>query len=147
MKTKIARAGWGNPIINLDSGLRRNDGRKMVKLNELSELQRSHMAWRLDRYTSCGYLKVLSICRLETHFNDKEVCDVFKTYALTDRMARHHAKRVHQFSLRQGKLKKWALRFSDAAVYWWEIIGWSPILAVAVFVIPYSWYYWKYYYK
>lgn len=70
-----------------------------MKLNELTEIKRSHFAWRLDHKTACGLLTACRIARLETEWNDKEVYEIFEWAGLTKRSAKIHAGKVERFEL------------------------------------------------
>ena len=75
-----------------------------MKVNQLTKVQRQHLAWRLDNKTGCGLLNALKIARLETKFNDQEVASVFRWAGLGDRSAKIHAGKVERFHW--GKITK-----------------------------------------
>jgi hypothetical protein len=70
-----------------------------MKLRDLPELNRSHLAWRLDAKTACGYLTACRIARLETEHANMEVWEVFKFAGKSERAAKIHAKKVINFML------------------------------------------------
>jgi hypothetical protein len=75
--------------------------KELMKLKELSETQRSHLAFRLDRDTCCGYLTACKIARLEyDDMNEWEVWQVFAWAEKTDHSAKILAKKVINFTLK-----------------------------------------------
>lgn len=72
-----------------------------MKLKDLSEIKRSHLAWRLDRKTCCGYLTACRIARLGTRFDDQEVYAVFFWAGCSERSAKIHAGKVERFEVRE----------------------------------------------
>jgi hypothetical protein len=68
-----------------------------VKLKDLSEVKRSHLAWRLDNKTTCGLIAACRIARLGTHFDDQEVYAIFRWAGLSERSAKIHAGKVERF--------------------------------------------------
>ena len=70
-----------------------------MKVENLSEIQRQHLAWRLDNKTGCGLMTACRIARLETEFNDKDVHSVFLWAGLPERSAKIHAGKVERFQL------------------------------------------------
>lgn len=67
-------------------------------ISELSELQKGHLAWRLDYNTSCGYLTAGRIARGE--LGDLDLVEVFTEYGgRSDRSAKILARKVINFTL------------------------------------------------
>ena len=67
-----------------------------MKLSNLTEIQRGHMAWRLDRNTCCGLLTALRVARME--HGDLEVAEVFEKYGgRTPRSAKIQATKCAKF--------------------------------------------------
>lgn len=70
----------------------------MVKISELSDIQKQHLAWRLDNKTGCGLLTACSIARGE--HGDLNLVYVFVQYGgRTRRSAIIHARKVMEFKL------------------------------------------------
>jgi hypothetical protein len=72
-----------------------------VKLKDLSEIKRSHLAWRLDHKTACGLITSCRISMLGTHFDDQEVYSIFEWAGLSRRSAKIHAGKVERFEVRE----------------------------------------------
>jgi len=70
-----------------------------MKVKDLAEVQRQHLAWRLDNKTGCGLITACRIARLGTEFDEKEVHNVFHWAGLTERSAKIHAGKVERFRL------------------------------------------------
>lgn len=70
-----------------------------MKLRDLPELNRSHLAWRLDAKTACGYLTACRIARLATEHANMEVWEVFKWAGKSNHAAKIHARKVITFTL------------------------------------------------
>jgi hypothetical protein len=70
-----------------------------MNVDQLTEVQRQHLAWRLDNKTGCGLMTACKIARLETEFNGKEVHHIFQWAGLAERSAKIHAGKVERFSL------------------------------------------------
>jgi len=69
-----------------------------MKLSELIEDQKGHLAWRLDAKTSCGYITACSVAR-GSH-GDLDIVDIFVRYGdVSRRSALYHAKKVASFVL------------------------------------------------
>lgn len=69
-----------------------------MKLSELNQLQKEHLAWRLDHKTACGMLTACRIARGE--LGNLELVNVFVRYGgKSKRSAMIHARKVAQFSL------------------------------------------------
>lgn len=79
--------GNGNETVNS------ND---LMKLSELTETQRGHMAWRLDHKTACGLLTALRIAQME--YGDLDVAEIFQKYGgCSPRSAKIHATKCVRF--------------------------------------------------
>lgn len=69
-----------------------------MKLSELTEVQRCHLAWRLDRKTTCGMLTAMRVARMD--HGDLDVAKVFEVYGdRSPRSAKIHATKVGKFTL------------------------------------------------
>lgn len=68
-----------------------------MKISELNEDQKCHLAWRLDHKTACGLLTACRIARGE--LGDMDLVEVFKWTGKTDRSAKIHARKVIDFKL------------------------------------------------
>lgn len=68
-----------------------------MKISELNDDQKGHLAFLLERHTHCGYGTSGRIARGE--FGDDEIVDVFTKADKSKRSARHFAKKVEQFVL------------------------------------------------
>lgn len=67
-----------------------------MRISELTETQRSHLAWRLDNKTACGLLSACAVARGER--GDLELVDVFHRYGdRTEHSAKIHARKVMNF--------------------------------------------------
>lgn len=74
-------------------------------LSELPELNRQHLAWRLDSKTACGYLTACRIARLETQHKDMQVYEVFEWAGKTRHSAKIHAKKVVNFKVPNAEVR------------------------------------------
>ena len=81
-----------------------------MKIKDLSELKGSHLAWRLDHKTACGYLTACKVARLQvSHMNNMEVYRVFMWAGCSELSARIHAGKVERYSESNTKgLARWA---------------------------------------
>lgn len=70
-----------------------------MRVCELIEVKRQHLAWRLDAKTACGMLTACRIARLGTEFDNQEVYKVFVWAGQTERSAKIHARKVINFRL------------------------------------------------
>ena len=68
-----------------------------MKISELSDVQKQHLAWRLDAKTYCGYLTAGRIARGE--FGDDDLVDVFRKAGKSEHSAKIYARKVINFSL------------------------------------------------
>jgi len=67
-----------------------------MMISELTEMQRSHLAWRLDAKTACGMLTACRVARLEC--GDMDLVDVFVKFGdCTRHSAKIHAAKVKKF--------------------------------------------------
>lgn len=70
------------------------------KLEDLNEVQRKHLAFRLDHYTFCGMLTACRIARLESsEMNNLRINQLFERFDMTPQQAKIHAKKVERFKL------------------------------------------------
>jgi hypothetical protein len=70
-----------------------------VRVKDLAEIQRQHLAWRLDHKTACGMITAGHIARLEPIWADWEVWRVFEWAGRSERSAKIHAKKVIEFEV------------------------------------------------
>lgn len=68
---------------------------KYPKISELSDDQRSHLAWRLDNKTFVGMVTAAKIARGE--HGDDNIVDVFIKADMSERSAKIHARKVMNF--------------------------------------------------
>lgn len=68
-----------------------------MKISELNELQKSHLAWRLDAKTSTGYITAIRIAK--GLLGDLDLVEIFKKTGKTERAAKIQATKVINFSL------------------------------------------------
>ena len=69
-------------------------------LNDLSELQRQHLAWRLDHKTYCGLITASAIARLQhKDCNDIPIYKLFMEFDMTEKAAKIHACKVINYRL------------------------------------------------
>ena len=66
-----------------------------MKLSELNELQKSHLAWRIDHKTGIGMITSIKIANGK--YGDIDLIDVFKKCGKTDRSAKIQARKVINF--------------------------------------------------
>jgi len=67
-----------------------------MKISELSDLQKSHLAWRLDAKTCVGFITAIRIAKGK--MGDFELVEVFEKYAdRTPHSAKIHACKVRNF--------------------------------------------------
>jgi hypothetical protein len=67
-----------------------------MKISELNEDQKGHLAYRLDHNTYCGFLTAGRICNGE--FGDLDLEEVFKQAGKSPRWAKYYAKKVIEFN-------------------------------------------------
>ena len=66
-----------------------------MKIFELTQEQKGHLAWRLDHKTWIGLITAGRICRGE--FGDLELVEVFKLADKTEHSAKIHARKVMNY--------------------------------------------------
>jgi len=77
-----------------------------MKLKDLTELKRQHLAWRLDHNTCCGYCTACRIARLDLpDMNDKEVWEIFLWADRSEHSAKILAHKVENFVLGERNYK------------------------------------------
>lgn len=69
-----------------------------MKVSDLNDTQRSHLAWRLDHKTVCGYITAGRIARGEI-LQDRTLVEIFEWAGKTPHAAKIHARKVLNFSL------------------------------------------------
>jgi hypothetical protein len=76
-----------------------------TKISELSEEQKSHLAWRLEHYTFVGYVTAIRIVKGE--FGDSTLFEVFEKAGMNPQRAKIHSSRVCNFNTSMlEKIKK-----------------------------------------
>ncbi len=65
-------------------------------LSALTYDQKSHMAWRADRYTGFGLLQITRLCRGEA--GDMPVNEAFEKLDMTPHQAKWHATAVIKYN-------------------------------------------------
>lgn len=69
-----------------------------MKISDLTEIKKEHLAWRLDNKTSCGLITACQIAR--GRLGDLDLVDIFIQYGgRTEKSAKIHARKVINFSL------------------------------------------------
>lgn len=66
-----------------------------MKISELTEIQKQHLAFRLDNNTSMGYIGACQVARIE--LGDDEIVDVFRKAGKSEHSAKILAKKVETF--------------------------------------------------
>lgn len=66
-----------------------------MRISELTEEQRSHLAWRIDHHTGHGLLTASSVARGE--YGDMDLREVFVKAGMTPRQAAIHAGKVERY--------------------------------------------------
>lgn len=74
-----------------------------TRISALTEHQKGHLAWRIDRYTGTGYLTAIRLAKGE--FGDKTLFEAFQLTDMNPRRARFHSGKVVRFSLQRKKTK------------------------------------------
>jgi hypothetical protein len=69
-----------------------------TKIKDLSEKQRSHLAWRLDHKTICGYVTAIHIARGNGTYADQTLYEIFTSMECSPRSAKIHSKKVVDFN-------------------------------------------------
>ena len=66
-----------------------------MKISELTQEQKGHLAWRLDHKTSTGYLT--SCCIARGDYGDLDLVEVFKLADRSEHSAKIHARKVMNY--------------------------------------------------
>lgn len=67
-----------------------------MRISDLTETKKSHLAWRLDNKTGCGLLTACAIARGD--HGDLELVDIFVRYGdRSQHSAKIHARKVINF--------------------------------------------------
>ena len=66
-----------------------------MKISELNQKQKEHLAWRLDHKTGLGYLTVCSIARGD--YGDLDIIDIFVNEGKSKRSAKIHQTKIFNF--------------------------------------------------
>lgn len=74
--------------------------KQQMKISELSETQKQHLAWRLDHKTAMGLFTACGYARED--FGDLDLVEVFKRAGRSDHSAKIHARKVINFTLPSG---------------------------------------------
>lgn len=69
-----------------------------TKVKELSDRQRSHLAWRLDNKTICGYITACHIARGNGEYGEMSLYDIFVGFDCSPQSAKIHSKKVVDFN-------------------------------------------------
>lgn len=78
---------------------------KYPRISELNDIQRSHLAWRLDQKTCCGLITACHIARGD-HEEDYLLNKVFEMFDMTPHQAKIHANKVMKFKLNNNGKEK-----------------------------------------
>jgi len=70
--------------------------KKYPLISELTHDQKCHMAWRADRYTGFGLIKISGLCRGE--YGDMAVNEAFEILDMKPRQAKWHASAVVKYN-------------------------------------------------
>jgi len=76
---------------------RRERSARYPKLSELTETQKQHCAWRLDRYSAAGLVWINRALR--GVFGDLSVDDLFTRAGMKPRQAKIHATKTKNFNI------------------------------------------------
>lgn len=68
----------------------------MARISQLTEDQKSHLAWRLDSKTCVGLLTAVRVARGD--FGDDDLVRVFERAGRSTRSAKIHARKVLNYS-------------------------------------------------
>ncbi len=69
-----------------------------MRLSELNDDQRGHLAWRLDNKTACGFLTACAVARGK--HGDLDLVEIFERYGdRTRHGAKIHARKVINFRI------------------------------------------------
>lgn len=71
-----------------------------MRISELNQEQRGHLAWRLDHKTYVGYITACRIARAE--LGDDDLTTVFERCGKSTHAAKIHARKVVNFKLSEG---------------------------------------------
>lgn len=71
--------------------------KKYKKISELTDLQKSHLAWRIDHKTATGMLTAGRIARGE--LGDMDLVEAFKFTGQSERSSKIHATKVENYKL------------------------------------------------
>lgn len=66
-----------------------------LRISDLTDIKKQHLAWRLDHKTYVGYLTACRIARGE--FGDDLLVTVFEKAGKSTRSAKIHARKVAEF--------------------------------------------------
>ena len=69
-----------------------------TKIKDLSERQRSHLAWRLDAKTVCGYVTAGHIARGSGTYGEQTLYEIFTGFDCSPASAKIHSKKVVDFN-------------------------------------------------
>lgn len=70
-----------------------------VKVKDLPEINRSHLAWWLDAKTIIGYVTAGHIARCNGEWGDKTLYEIFILGGCSPHSAKLHSKKVFDFKL------------------------------------------------
>jgi hypothetical protein len=78
------------------SGIEEEKGMS-VKIKELNYAQRCHMAWRLEKYTACGYCTACHAARMDGNWGEEDVAGVFEWSGASPRSAKIQETKIKNF--------------------------------------------------
>lgn len=73
-----------------------------AKISDLTEHQKGHMAFRIDKYTGVGMLTACATARGD--LGDLDLVEAFKRCGCKENTARRHARRCKRFALTQARI-------------------------------------------
>jgi hypothetical protein len=87
-----------------------------MRVSELTEEQKRHLAWRLDHKTTMGLLAACRYARGEG--GDLEVVELFRRGGRTDRSAKIHATKVRNYGTGYAVITDRGTSFADQIRRW-----------------------------
>lgn len=72
--------------------------KKYPYLSQLSEVQRSNLAWRIDNYTGVGYITAIKIATLKR--GDRPLNEVLELCGMTPHAAKIQATKIIKFKIK-----------------------------------------------
>lgn len=68
-----------------------------LKIWQLSEQMRSHLAWYLDHHTCIGMITAAHIARGDGEYNNATINEILEWGGVTKRMIRIHANKIMKY--------------------------------------------------